>query len=207
MRTLMVAAILFSLTGCSTLATYRGDHSSNYEFDQGTEVVLQGIIEYANRSNISIVTRSPNNKFVRMRYQFPGTQTWAAASRVLTPYAEPIGRGRFLANPYGKNPFVTITASLTQKIDSKTNVLIDARWETYGEPRGKGGVGPFQMNSNGTWEHNFINQVRIESSKVAARIGTETSTPPVEPTPSIKPYPSDQPYPELWPNLVFEHLN
>jgi len=148
--------IIFLLTGCASIVTFRGVEpvGRNYDVDQ---VTLYGaILVYFYENDFEILSANESLGFIKARYHFRGTQTWSAATSVMSPYAEPMARA---INPYGKNSFVTTSVNVTKREGEKAAVRVKAFFESWGEPQGVGGAGPFPMNSKKVWEEKFLTNI------------------------------------------------
>lgn len=147
---------LFLLAGCVSFVSFRGVEpvGRNYDVDQVT--LYRAILVYCYENDFEILSANESLGFIKARYHFRGTETWSAATSVMSPYTEPSFRS---INPYGKNSFVTISIKVAQREGEKPAVSVKAFFETWGEPRGVGGAGPFPMNSKKVWEGRFLTNI------------------------------------------------
>ena len=80
------------------------------------------------------------------------------------------------------NPFVTISLRIKTKDKTKTKVDLTTRFETWGEPQGVGGAGPFPMNSKGVWEVSFMKELISYVDGYRSQKNKIKSTPKIKPS-------------------------
>ena len=153
-----------SLTACAlAMAPYRGDQTFKREVPRSINGVYRSILDYAITHNFEVPAHSEAQGILRLRYRFPGASTWWQASGVMSKYTEPIAP---TINPYGRKPFVTVSLKIDPLSQNKSEIRLISRFETFGEPQGIGGIGPFQLNSKGVWENELLDD--LEASVIAA---------------------------------------
>ncbi len=161
---IVFAFLAISLTACAlTMVPYRGDQTFRRELPHSTDDIYQGILDYAVTHNFEVATHGEARGLLRVQYSFPGTSTWTQASSVMSQYAEPIGSS---INPYGRLPYVTVSVKIDPLSRNRSEIALTSRFETFGEPQGFGGIGPFQLNSKGVWENQLLDD--LEASVIAA---------------------------------------
>ena len=156
--------LAISLTACAlAMAPYRGDQTFKREVPRSINGVYRSILDYAITHNFEVPAHSEARGILRLRYRFPGASTWWQASGVMSKYTEPIAP---TINPYGRKPFVTVSLKIDPLSRNKSEIRLISRFETFGEPQGIGGIGPFQLNSKGVWENELLDD--LEASVIAA---------------------------------------
>lgn len=174
---LRIICVLFAglLAGCVTFTPYTGDHTSSTSLDMRSDYVYAAFLEYSLEEDFVIEHESFKTGTVSIVYKFPNTPTFSSASAALSPYASPVCS---CLNPYGQNPFVRLQAKITSTKSEGTKLLLRSRFETYGIPQGVGGIGPFALVSNGSFENQFIEglKAKLEGAPPASK-PTETKNP------------------------------
>ena len=119
--------------------------------------LLRAVVTHCHTRGMEVVSVNESLLLGRARYEFPGAETWGRAEEMLSPIAEPIGS---FINPYGRNPYVELSFVVSPLQPGRSSLKISATFKTWGEPGGRGGVGPFAMNSKGVWEPEFLDSLR-----------------------------------------------
>ena len=148
------------LAGCWTFTTYTGDYTSNTSLDARADYVYAALPEHSLKQGFTIEHEAFRTGTISILYKFPNTPTFSSAANTLNPYAGPICNG--CINNYGQHPFVRIQAKITSTKSDGTKLFLKSRFETYGVPQGVGGVGPFAMVSNGSFERNFVDGLKAK---------------------------------------------
>lgn len=165
-----LAGILITglLAGCVTFMSYTGDYTSNTSLDARADYVYAAFLEHSLEQGFTIEHEAFRTGTVSIIYKFPNVPTFSAASAAMSPYASPVCS---CLNPYGQNPFVRFQAKITSTKSDGTKLFLKSRFETYGMPQGVGGVGPFAMVSNGSFERNFIEglKAKLEGAPPASK--------------------------------------
>ena len=180
MKIISLLLIIPLLSGCFTFAAYRGDFKvTSFIIEAPVLVFETAIVDYAVLNNLELIAESQRLGLYRLRKRFPGAATWRTATNKMSPFTEPLGPTG--VNPYGKNPFVTISLRIKARDKTKTKVDLTTRFETWGEPQGVGGAGPFPMNSKSVWEVAFMKEL------ISYIDGYRSQKKKIKSTPKIKP--------------------
>ena len=171
---------LFSLcifvSGCVTFTPYRGDKITTRIIEAPAPAVFQATLEDALEQSIVFLGSQERLGIVQLRFDFPNAQTPGSATTAVSPFAEPAAQA---INPYGQNPYVRVTVRVKRISADQTELRIVSRFETFGDPRGVGGAGPFQMNSKGVWEEQYADRIAAlasHSATAAAQPGQPVGT-------------------------------
>jgi S1-C subfamily serine protease len=172
-RILLILALSYIIHGKNCLCKpveiidYRGDSKLDTTIGFELQQVKSGIVDFVKRnSDYELIEASVDLDIYRFKYSYIGTSTFGGAKRVMSKYAEPLCKS--CINSFGKNAFVEITISLFSENDNNCMISCRFRFQSFGESTGVGGVGPFPLNSKGTWEIIFLNSFlnSIETSKI-----------------------------------------
>lgn len=150
---------LFS--GCASIRfnTFSGIKSVSRIFSLDEKEVYEGTIEYMHENDFVRIVANKKFSIIRGRYDFSGTESWSRTSSIMSKYTEPIG---IFINPHGRNSFVQLNIKVSRTDnENKTKLILKVHFQTWGEPQGIGGVGPFSMDSKGVWEEQFLNDLSV----------------------------------------------
>jgi len=159
----LLAATLL-LASCITFNTFRGVTEIERDFEYSGKFAYDTIIKSSIAKGYEYLGGVERLGIIRLKYQFPGTENWGSSSAVMKQYAEPMGG---FINPYGRNPFVNASIRITDKGKNESRISIGAHFQTFGEPKGVGGVGPFSLNSKRTWENEFLDKIATSLASTA----------------------------------------
>lgn len=155
---LRLLVFLLIAPGCALYSVpYRDSETISQAYDYDKNTTFRAVRSHLNINGFVILRENPSLGHIQARYSFPGTATWGSAAARMTKYVE--SPFPLVINPYGKNSFVTISVQVEEPASNKSQVSVRAHFQTWGEPQGVGGVGPFSMTSKHIWEREFLNDL------------------------------------------------
>ncbi|MBT4084610.1 MAG: caspase family protein [Alphaproteobacteria bacterium] len=155
----IIGVILTFCVSCATMRIneFHGPTKNKIKLSVDPRLVYEEISKKAFEVGFEFVSGSNRLGVVRMRHKFAGTETWQTSASVLGKYADSMG---LFINPYGKNAFVDLHFQISKLSDGQSELTMTSHFQTFGEPTGIGGIGPFSMNSKNVWENQFLQDLQ-----------------------------------------------